>query len=134
VDDLIAWLKLQVKMDGERTGRILGLAESMYSAWQPSNPYSFADQADDVRDEYIHAATVAIDEQMPGVLAECDAKRKVIKLYENALAAHRRGSISERNNVQDEAAVDVLGAAVQAYGEMYAKLGRPGHQESWRPA
>lgn len=68
------------------------------------------------------------------VLAECETKRRVIKLYQNAVHAHRAGSVSNRNRTQDEAAVDVLGAVVEEYGVMYAKLGRPGYQESWRPA
>jgi hypothetical protein len=65
------------------------------------------------------------------VLAEVEAKRRVIKLYENALAAQRRGSISLRNRTQDEAAVDVLGEAVKALALPYAD--HADYRDEWRP-
>ena len=64
------------------------------------------------------------------MLAEVEARRRVIKLYENALAAQRSGSISLRNRTQDEAAVDVLGEAVKALALPYAD--HDGYREEWR--
>src|SRR5687767_7827181 len=100
----------------------------MYSAWQPSNPYSFAEQADDVRDEYIRAATVAIDEQMPGVLADCEAKRELIDRF----VAMEKDVLylTGRESIMSEYRRIIL----PLMAESYAKLGRPGYQESWRPA
>lgn len=108
MDDLVAWLLAQIAEDEAAL----------------TGPHR-------LDNEYCSDGAHWTDER---VLAECEAKRRVIKLYENALSAHRAGSVSDRNRIQDEAAMDVLGAAVQAYGEMYASLGRPGYQESWRPA
>jgi len=64
-------------------------------------------------------------------LAECEAKRRVVRLYENAARALHAGSMSERNRTQDEAAVDVLGAAVRALAESYAQLA--GYRPEWSP-
>ena len=63
---------------------------------------------------------------------DLDEGRRILRLYENALAAHRAGSISQRNRTQDEAAVDVLGEAVRLLALPYAD--RPEYQEQWRPA
>jgi len=57
----------------------------------------------------------------------------MIKIYQAALLAHHAGSVSNRNRIQDEAAADVLGAVVEEYAAMYAKLGRPGYREEWKP-
>lgn len=133
MDDLIPWLLEQVAIDAGRDRRVTPLAKAMYKAWQPSNPYRFDDQAADVRAEYMHAAAVVVDEQMPGVLAECEAKRRIIQLYQNAVAAQRAGSVSDYNRIQDKAAVDVLGEAVQELAVPYAAMGRPGYREDWRP-
>ena len=64
-------------------------------------------------------------------LAEVDARRRILRLYENALGTHRSGSISLRNRTQDEAAVDVLGEAIKALALPYAD--RAGYREEWRP-
>jgi hypothetical protein len=64
------------------------------------------------------------------LVADDTAKRKVLRLYENALSARRHGSMSLRNQTQDEAAVDVLGAAIQALAEVYDQ--HPGYREEWR--
>lgn len=65
------------------------------------------------------------------MLAEVEAKRRILRLYENALAAHRSGSISLRNRTQDEAAVDVLGEAVKALAPPHAE--HPDYRPEWRP-
>lgn len=148
MDDLIAWLRAQIDEDERlareciaevgswRVGR--PYPDDYYLPGKPPEPREIADQDAFPHYPYGSCATELAFMAGPGhpdaVLAECEAKRRVIKLYTNALAAHREGSISNRNQIQDEAAVDVLGAAVQAYGVLYAKLGRPGYQESWRPA
>lgn len=66
------------------------------------------------------------------VLREVDAKRQIIKLYENALHAHRDGPVIERNRIQDEAAVDVLGVAVYLLALPYAD--HPDYQADWTPS
>ena len=65
------------------------------------------------------------------LLAEVEAKRRILRLYENALSAHRSGSISLRNRTQDEAVVEVLGEAVKELA--VAMAGREGYREEWRP-
>jgi hypothetical protein len=65
------------------------------------------------------------------VLAEVDAKRRIIRLYVNAKAAYDAGSISLRNRTQDEAAEDVLGVALRALALPY--VDRPGYREEWKP-
>jgi uncharacterized protein DUF6221 len=102
MDELVNWLLKQVAMD-EQTARAMPHAiEHLESRWSP------------VR-----------------LIARCEATRKVVKLYTNAQHAVRQGSVSSRNEVQDEAAEDVLAAAVRTLAEPYAD--KPGYQESWRP-
>lgn len=66
-------------------------------------------------------------------LAECDAKRQIVAMYRNAVAARSTGSASDRNRIADEIAVDVLYSVMQIHAETYAAAGRPGYREEWRP-
>lgn len=65
------WLEHEVSVSPVDTGLRERIAEAMYRAWQGSSPLSFAEQADDVRDEYLRAADEALPvfEQAHGDLA-----------------------------------------------------------------
>lgn len=65
------------------------------------------------------------------VLADVAAKRAIVGLYQNAASAHRAGSISRYNEIQDGAAVDVLDATLQLLASAYRD--RPGYHEEWAP-
>jgi hypothetical protein len=113
-DDLILWLRHQLD-DDERVARRVEpnqapVALRAMVTREGSAPFLIIDSA--------------------RLLAEIDAKRRVVRLYENALRAYNAGSISLRNRTQDEAAVDVLRAAVIALAQPYAEL--PGWREEWR--
>jgi hypothetical protein len=79
--ELSSWLLNCIDQDADRERRIQQRAREMYAAWQPNNPYSFDEQQADVRDEYLHAASVIVDREMPRVLVECDTKRRIIELH-----------------------------------------------------
>ena len=66
----------------------------------------------------------------PRLVDEDMAKRMTLRLYENALAAKHAGSTSRRNRTQDEAAVDILGAAVQWLALPYSR--HPDYMPEWR--
>jgi len=48
------------------------IAEASYRAWQGSSPLSFAEQADDVRDEYLRAADALLPVVQDPVTSETD--------------------------------------------------------------
>lgn len=64
-------------------------------------------------------------------LAEIDAKRLVIRLYESAERAFAAASSSKRNRAQDEAAAARTSAALCAIVQPYAD--RDGYRDEWRP-
>lgn len=102
MDDLVPWLLKQLAMDEQTAQAMPHAIEHLESRWSPTR-----------------------------LVARCEAARKVVTLYSNARQAVHRGSVSPRNEVQDEAAEDVLGAAVRALAEPYAD--KPGYREEWRP-
>lgn len=141
MDDLIAFLKARL---AEREAKALGAGEIGTPDWHvgedgSGNPESDACVIDGNGEIVVYdegrprlAEAVHIADNDPAwALADIESKRQVIKLYENAVSAKRAGSISYRNRTQDEAAVDVLGAAVQSLALPYA--GRPDYLEEWKP-
>lgn len=56
------------------------------------------------------------------VLAECDAKRRIVELY-RFLVGH------DGSTAVAAALLDVL----KEFGAAYAQVGRPGYREEWRP-
>jgi hypothetical protein len=100
--ELATWLLKQLAVD-EQTARAMPHAiENLQSRWSPDR-----------------------------LIARCEAARKVVKLYTNALHAVRADSLSFHKETQDKAAEDVLAAAVRALAEPYAD--KPGYREEWRP-
>lgn len=130
MDDFVTWLLEQVAEDErEATAAFSGQCD-------PENGWGISGRAITPHVGVIHedVQRAHVAKWNPArVLAECEAKRRVIRLYQNAVQAQRAGSISNRNRTQDEAAVDVLGAVVQEFGVMYAQAGRPGYREEWKP-
>lgn len=66
------------------------VAEASYQAWQGSSPLSFAEQADDVRDEYLRAADALlplIAEREAGLRADLDRTRADAIAWERAARA-----------------------------------------------
>lgn len=51
------------------------------------------------------------------VLRQVAAKRQILEMYEHAVAAHRAGSVSKRNGIQDETAVEFLGEIIRLLTE-----------------
>lgn len=60
------------------------------------------------------------------VLAECEAKRLLIELAS--------GMLNEAEDFDDKAQRTDALTILRGLGALYAKLGRPGYQESWRRA
>lgn len=77
-DNLADWLLERIADDADRDRRVDHLARAMYGAFQDHNPYPFDEQREDVRTEYLDAAKVIVDREMPSVLVECEAKRRII--------------------------------------------------------
>lgn len=135
--DLANWLLACIADDEDRDRRIVKLARAMYAAFQPNNPYTFDEQAVDVRVEYQHAAGVIVDRDMPIVLAECDAKRQIV-------ADH-----SSPHTVGDGWCVEEGGKCTHVGEDRCDRCGqepcrtlrllalplsvRPGYREEWRP-
>jgi hypothetical protein len=65
------------------------------------------------------------------VLQDIEAVRRVLRLYDNAVAAVAAGSLSARNRVQDETAVEMLGEVLRALAAAHAE--HPDYREDWRP-
>lgn len=67
------------------------------------------------------------------VLRELEAKRRVLRLYTNALSAleHRSGFASQRNVIQDETCVEILGEALRAIATAWVT--HPDHRQEWLP-
>lgn len=128
-DDLVAFLRARLDEDEQAA------QEAHYEGQR------WLSEEEDVcrwpDDELVHIADRKCDARHIArwdpvrVLAEVQAKRRIIEMYENADAAQRAGSISERNRTQDEAAVDVLGEAVHALAAVYAS--HPDYRGAWSP-
>lgn len=140
MDDLSTWLQAQIAED-EQTARAVG---DDRMAWRYSDSGSvYVDDSNDYvavgpwgcgldEDDGRHIA--AWDPTR--VLAECEAKRAIIGehvAYENGLRELICDTCCVRSNDGD-AYGDWPCTTLRQYGAMYAKLGRPGYQESWRPA
>lgn len=121
MDDLVAWLLAQIAEDELQAERLVE-----YYIDEPSpSPYRVS-----IAPAVRRFATKDV------VLAECEAKRKVIGKHapiENGLGDLICDTCCVRTNDGD-ADGDWPCATVVTYLELYAKLGRPGYQESWRPA
>lgn len=116
-DELVPWLREQIAAERDRDGRVQRRAPQLYQAWQPNNPYAWDEQADDVRDEYLHAAELLVDQEMPAVLAQCAAYEAILDRAEQL----GPGTDSHRG----------LRYAVQAVGLAHQHL--PGYRQEWRP-
>lgn len=99
LDDLATWLREQIAAEQDRDRRIQRRARELYRAWHPSNPYTFNDQADDIRDEYLHAAELFVAQEMPAVLAQCDAHSRLVDYYERMCGLWE--SVSEDEKERD---------------------------------
>jgi hypothetical protein len=113
MNDLITWLRAQLTIDDR------GLRDWL------SNLPADSGAADWVRQW----------------LAEVDAKRRILTIYENAVLARDAGSpgpvflageqISQWNHAVDHGAADVLTDAVRLLALPYAA--REGYRDEWRP-
>jgi Family of unknown function (DUF6221) len=65
------------------------------------------------------------------VLADVAAKRQIVEMYENAIHAQHAGSVSRYNEIQDGAAVDVLGEGLRLLALPYAE--HPDYRQEWAP-
>lgn len=65
------------------------------------------------------------------VLRDVEAVRRVLRMYDNAVAAVAAGSLSARNRAQDETAVEMLGEVLRALAAAHAD--HPDYREDWRP-
>jgi hypothetical protein len=85
-----------VSVSPEDTGLRERIAEAMYRAWQGSSPLSFAEQADDVRGEYLRAADEALPvfEQAHGDLVVRAANLRAQRDAARAESAHRSDVIA----------------------------------------
>lgn len=141
MDDLVTWLLEQVAKD-ERIARsameaishrddpegidrwyvsdVNGIYTDLHSVYLLGGPYEYTDEG---------LARHVVNWQPNRVLAECEAKRRVVRLYTNALYAVRHSTVVGRNRTQDEAAEDVLGAAVQELAWVYRD--RSGYRDEW---
>lgn len=66
------------------------------------------------------------------VLAECEAKRKLIDRYERAVAA-APSAVSSYVRGQDYGYREACLDAIQDEAAVYAAMGRPGYREEWPP-
>jgi hypothetical protein len=64
------------------------------------------------------------------VLADVAAKRAIVQMYENAFLAQRT-DLTRYNQIQDGAAVDVLGVAVRHLAAVY--VDHPAYRQRWAP-
>lgn len=138
MDDLVTWLRAQLDKD-ERVARGDAVRATSPSPWRREYYAAFMHAVADADGRELfgkgHLAETQDVQHIvrwdpARVVAEVDAKRRILRLYENALNAHRAGSISQRNRTQDEAAVDVLGETVRLLALPYAD--RHGWREEWR--
>jgi hypothetical protein len=112
MDDQISWLLEQVAKDEQMAQAVSG------DAWDPED-----DEWQDLDDR----AFRHIVHWGPGrVLAECEAKRRIIGLHADAQWYDRPGC--HECGVRDKPC-----RLLTVYGAMYANLGRPGYREDWRP-
>jgi hypothetical protein len=87
------------------------------------------------RGDQVHNDTVAAHMALwdpARVLAECEAKRRRIAHLTDAIDTWRTCGLHDDST--REQAIDDLETALKLEALPYAKLGRPGYQESWRPA
>lgn len=138
-DDLTAWLLGQIAED-ERMITEAGPCRLGWGTYRKANSEMIvtAAVAESTEDTWITGGMRTIPDSVLVVfdpareLAECAAKRRIIRMYANAVAAVQRGSVSARNRAADETAVDLLGSVLKEYGVVYAEAGREGYREEWR--
>lgn len=137
MDVLAVWLLERIAEGADRDCRVDRLARAMYEAWQSNNPYPFDEQAQDVRTEYLEVAEVIVDREMPGVLAECEAKRRVIKMHaddqEHYCPSEDAGSeyYNYMNGWAEEKDHLQICPTLKLLALPFA--GTPGYREEWAP-
>jgi hypothetical protein len=137
-DDLIAWLNVQLDTDERlardciaevgswRVGR--PYPDDYYLPDTPPEPREVADQ--DAFPHYPYGSGVnelafMADAGHPErVLADCESKRRMITQWLQPV---------QLLDPPDAIAVSMARSLLATMAEPYAKLGRPGYQESWRP-
>jgi hypothetical protein len=141
MDDLVTWLMAQVAKD-ERIARsameaishrddpegidrwyvsdVNGIYTDLHSVYLLGGSYEYTDEG---------LARHVVNWQPNRVLAECEAKRKIVTLYATTAMALQRNSFVGPNRQRDEAAEDVLGAAIQELAWVYRD--RPGYRDEW---
>jgi hypothetical protein len=126
MDDLSTWLLAQIEADEELARKAtpgpwtVERSGSSGGAWVEPNVAGYID----VEMSYGEALGTLLNAENADhiaawdpahVLAECEAKRRIIELGRSTIETHKLCDRCE-------------------YGALYAKLGRPGYQENWRPA
>jgi len=143
-DDLVAWLNAQVDED-QRLARDAMQATASGADPQGAGAWAASDAPEggiyvepEARAillgsfEYLdpELAAFVVSWQPQRVLADCEAKRQVIELHKRG---HNAGcAVCDGDDYVSSTPVYPC-ATLRIYGAMYAKLGRPGYQESWRP-
>jgi Family of unknown function (DUF6221) len=114
VDDLSAWLLEQIS-DDERE------AAHLDSGWW---------EVDSDHSETYQAVMRFAGKDR--VLAECEAKRKLIDRYKRAVAA-APSAVSSYVRGQDYGYREACLDAIQDEAAVYAAMGRPGYRKEWAP-
>lgn len=155
MDDLVTWLQLQVAEDERQA-----LAASP-GRWHPNAERDEVLAGDDIvvcegfalSNNQLRATVDHIVAWDPTrVLAECDAKRKIIfEHLDDGLGRDENGQLIRNapparctTCLDTDRRAAPLGTefaemapypcrTLREYGAMYAKLGRPGYREGWRP-
>lgn len=128
--ELVVWLKKQVQED-ERIA-----SEATQDRWRVERWHHHHHEFVVLADHGIGAPAFAISSagnaehiarwDPETVFAECATKRQIIALYEEQLA--RAGE-----NAMEEDRAWTLEPVIRLYAADYARLGRAGYLEEWRP-
>jgi Family of unknown function (DUF6221) len=143
MDDLSTWLLAQIEADEELARKAtpgpwtVERSGSSGGAWVEPNVAGYID----VEMSYGEALGTLLNAENADhiaawdparVLAECEAKRKLIDRYKRAVAA-APSAVSSYVRGQDYGYREACLDAIQDEAAVYAAMGRPGYRKEWAP-